>query len=560
MIVAPGERDRAHPAVHHRGVHVVHARPDRHGAALDRASCDDGQRTGGRSSARRHQRRRRACLTAVVLIVVTITRSSPTVRWLVFVIMPILWVLMLGVNRYYRDVDKRDRGRRDDGVRREGRPRDRAGRPVSKPVLKALDYAIQAEHGSIEAVHVSIDDDSSLALEKEWKEQGIKVPLRIVSSPYRDISYPLIQYIKEHRAKHGSEVVMVYLPEYIVGHWWETLLHNHKSRRIRRKLALVHGVVIALVPWLLDSSTLIYGRRSRPLPGQDRRGEPIRVATAEADAEDADPPAVKQLLAVIAGGAVGTGLRLLVDAVSPLPWATLAVNVVGAFALGLLVAKVWPRVPTWTRAGLGAGLLGSFTTFSAVAVLLVTLPSAGRSCTRRRPSCSASPPRSSASGPGAGRCPDRPGERMTPGVVLLVLAAGAVGAVLRWLTSLAFAGSRFPWAVLLVNVVGSAIAGVFAAVAPAGLQLIVVTGFCGGLTTFSTFSVETVQLVEQRRVRVAVLSVAANLALGVGACALAYFAAQLDRLSRLLDEAAVGPPSSSALPTQTRPAASSSRA
>jgi hypothetical protein len=69
----------------------------------------------------------------------------------------------------------------------------------------------------------------------------------------------------------------VYLPQYIVGHWWETFLHNHRARRISRQLMLLHGVTIALVPWLLDSSELIYGRRSRPLPGQDRRGEPIRA-------------------------------------------------------------------------------------------------------------------------------------------------------------------------------------------------------------------------------------------------------------------------------------------
>jgi hypothetical protein len=70
--------------------------------------------------------------------------------------------------------------------------------------------------------------------------------------------------------------VTVYTPIYIVGHWWEALLHNHKARRIRQKLMLVHGVTIALVPWLLDSSELIYGRRSRPIPGQERRGEPVR--------------------------------------------------------------------------------------------------------------------------------------------------------------------------------------------------------------------------------------------------------------------------------------------
>lgn len=111
---------------------------------------------------------------------------------------------------------------------------------------------------------------------------------------------------------------------------------------------------------------------------------------------------------------------------------------------------------------------------------------------------------------------------MSPGLVLLVLAAGAAGAVLRWLASLAFARSTFPWAVLLVNVAGSALAGVVIAVAPAEVQLIVVTGFCGGLTTFSTFSVETVQLVEQRRLGHAVVSVAANLVFGLGACALAF--------------------------------------
>jgi hypothetical protein len=105
---------------------------------------------------------------------------------------------------------------------------------------------------------------------------NIKVPLVVLASPYRDISMPLIRYIKKYRADHGPSVVTVYTPHYIVGHWWETFLHNHTARRIRHKLALVHGVVIALVPWLLDSSTLIYGRRSRPLPGQDRRGEPVR--------------------------------------------------------------------------------------------------------------------------------------------------------------------------------------------------------------------------------------------------------------------------------------------
>ena len=216
-----------------------------------------------------------AVMSFSVLVIVTITKFTHG-AYLVFIIMPILFFLMLGVNRYYRDVDREIEA---DPTTTFGAAGDHAivlvGR-MQKPVLKALDYAIAARHETIEAVHVSIDDAATEKLEKDWEEHNIQIPLRIVDSPYRDISMPLIKYIKHHRAEHGSEVITVYTPQYIVGHWWEALLHNHKARRIRHKLMLVHGVVLALVPWLLDSSDLIYGRRSRPLPGQDRRGEPRR--------------------------------------------------------------------------------------------------------------------------------------------------------------------------------------------------------------------------------------------------------------------------------------------
>ncbi len=85
----------------------------------------------------------------------------------------------------------------------------------------------------------------------------------------------------------------VYLPQYIVGHWWEAPLHNRRSRRIAQQLMLVHGVSITLVPWLLDSSELIYGRRSRPLPGDQRAGRPpLEVEThGRRASRPAGPPA-----------------------------------------------------------------------------------------------------------------------------------------------------------------------------------------------------------------------------------------------------------------------------
>ncbi len=217
-----------------------------------------------------------ALLTAVVLIVVTITKFTHG-AYLVFIFMPILFILMLGVNRYYRDVEKEVEV---DPVTTFGSKGDHAivliGK-MQKPGLKALDYAIAARHDSIEAVHVSIDEDATAKLQEQWIEQNIHVPLTIIESPYREFGLPLIKYLKHRREEHGAEVVTVYLPQYIVGHWWESLLHNHRARRIRQQLMLCHGVTVALVPWMLDSSSLIYGRRSRPLPGQDRRGEPMRA-------------------------------------------------------------------------------------------------------------------------------------------------------------------------------------------------------------------------------------------------------------------------------------------
>ncbi|WP_229756277.1 APC family permease [Cnuibacter physcomitrellae] len=226
-----------------------------------------------------------AVFTATVLIVVTITKFTHG-AWLVFAIMPVLWFLMLGVNRYYRDVTKEVEV---DPTTTFGASGDHAivlvGK-MQKPVLKALDYAIAARHDSIEAVHMAVDDEQTAQLESDWRSMNIDVPLNIIESPYRDVADPLCSYIAKHRAEHGSEVVTVYTPIYIVGHWWETFLHNHKARRIRKKLMLVHGVTVALVPWLLDSSEVLYGRRSRPLPGQERRGEPVRpVKRAQHQAE-----------------------------------------------------------------------------------------------------------------------------------------------------------------------------------------------------------------------------------------------------------------------------------
>lgn len=115
---------------------------------------------------------------------------------------------------------------------------------------------------------------------------------------------------------------------------------------------------------------------------------------------------------------------------------------------------------------------------------------------------------------------------MTAALAVAAIVSGGLAALARYLVALWFSPDEgFPWAVLTVNVIGSALAGVVLGLGSGlgdDVQLILLTGIAGGLTTFSTFSVETVQLVLDGRARVAMLNVGVNLGAGLAVGGLAY--------------------------------------
>lgn len=214
-----------------------------------------------------------AVFTILVLIVVTVTKFTQG-AWLVFLAIPVFAAVMLGISRYYRRVDTQVR---ISDAQHFGAAGDVAlilVNRLQKPVAKAVDYALAAHHAQTLAVHVAVDAHDAEQLRTEWSRHRMPVPLVVLESPYRSFVGPLTDFIGRYRDEHGSSVVTVYLPHYVVGHWWESLLHNRRARRLAQHLMLVRGVTIAFVPWLLDSSQLISDRRSRPLPGQQRAGQP----------------------------------------------------------------------------------------------------------------------------------------------------------------------------------------------------------------------------------------------------------------------------------------------
>jgi amino acid transporter len=220
-----------------------------------------------------------AVMTGSVLIIVTLTKFTHG-AWLVFIIMPILYTVMFYTHRYYAQVENEIRM---DGETTFGSKGDYAVvlmNKLNKPQLKALDYALSSRHTHLEAIHIAVDPAEAAAFAKLWKkyEKELGLPLRIIESPYRDFSAPLIEFLAAHRAANGSERISVYLPKYVVGHWWEHIFHNHRASRIRKQLMYLRGVMVTLVPWRFESAEYKDIFTRRPLPGDARRGDQVRPA------------------------------------------------------------------------------------------------------------------------------------------------------------------------------------------------------------------------------------------------------------------------------------------
>ena len=218
-----------------------------------------------------------AFLTATVLVIVTITKFTHG-AWLVFIIMPVLYWVMYNTKRYYAEVEREIALDEKTVFGSKGDYAVVMMDKLNKPQLKALDYALSSRHTEMEAVHIAVDPERAKEFEKEWKAYGIEVPLRIIESPYREFAAPLIEYLTKHRENHGSERISVYLPKFVVGHWWEHIFHNHRANRIRKQLMYIRGVMVTLVPWRLESADNVNLFERRPLPGDARRGDSIRPA------------------------------------------------------------------------------------------------------------------------------------------------------------------------------------------------------------------------------------------------------------------------------------------
>jgi len=98
------------------------------------------------------------------------------------------------------------------------------------------------------------------------------VPLKVIDSPYRELVRPVVRYVKERRKASPRDIITVYIPEYVVGRWWEQPLHNQTALRLKSRLLFMPGVMVTSVPFQLASAGRATDHTDRPAPGDVRRG------------------------------------------------------------------------------------------------------------------------------------------------------------------------------------------------------------------------------------------------------------------------------------------------
>ncbi len=213
--------------------------------------------------------------TAVVLVIVVITKFLAG-AWITILAMIFFFLIMRGIRDHYESVSEELAAVDEDKVMPTRVHAIVLVSKLHKPTLRALAFAKATRPNILEGVYVSTDSQETAQLLEEWDQRNLGVPLKVLYSPYREVLRPIVDYAAEIRRANPRGVVAVYIPEYVVGRWWEQLLHNQTALRLKGRLLFSPGVMVISVPYQLRSSEIARQRDlrddARVHPGDLRRG------------------------------------------------------------------------------------------------------------------------------------------------------------------------------------------------------------------------------------------------------------------------------------------------
>ncbi|MGC4963740.1 APC family permease [Gordonia sp. DT101] len=210
-------------------------------------------------------------MTATVLVVVLITKFRAG-AWIAILAMVALFVIMKLIHRHYATVQRELELEEDEPVLPSRTHSIVLVSTLHLATKRAVLYARATRPDVLEAITVNVDDRDTRKLVSQWEASNITVPLKVIASPYREITRPVIEYVRRVRRESPRDVITVFIPEYVVGHWWEQILHNQSALRLKGRLLFEPGVMVTSVPWQLTSSDRLKNRDlAYSAPGDTRR-------------------------------------------------------------------------------------------------------------------------------------------------------------------------------------------------------------------------------------------------------------------------------------------------
>jgi amino acid transporter len=203
-----------------------------------------------------------AVATSLVTAVILVSKFTEG-AWIPALVIPLLVFLFKGIHRHYATVDRAISV--EPGIELPDIQHTvvvLVGPKVNIGVIQALAYAKSLHPDFLHAVSVAYDADQANRIREQWARFDLDIPLDVVDSPYREINEPVLEYLDEVDARWSSDVVTVIIPELVVRHWWQQLLHNQTALWLKVRLLFRKGTVVTSVP----SHVLDEGKVKSPIP------------------------------------------------------------------------------------------------------------------------------------------------------------------------------------------------------------------------------------------------------------------------------------------------------
>jgi hypothetical protein len=191
--------------------------------------------------------------TGLVLLVVLVSKFTEG-AWIPAVLVPFIVLFFKSIHKHYQRVEHslevapsyRQPRHTHTVVVLVGR--------VNRATLAALAYARALAPDRLVAMTVVSDAEQARDIQRQWDEFQLDTLLHIESSPYRELSGPVLNYLDELDAQHDNDIITVILPEFVLTKWWEQLLHNQSALLLKGRLLFRRNTVVISVPYHIEPS------------------------------------------------------------------------------------------------------------------------------------------------------------------------------------------------------------------------------------------------------------------------------------------------------------------